>query len=131
MPWIGRNVLPPSVDFCGFTPPTYTVSGRFGSTRIWLKYIGRWFWLDMNVHVLPLSIERQTPFDCGSGGVSTPPPRPPPPPPPPPRPPPPPPAPPAPPRAGPARLAPRGTGLSGAGLAATALRRRRLVERRA
>ncbi len=44
------------------------VSGLFGSTRIWLKYIGRWFSFDMNVQVLPLSVERQTPLPCGSGG---------------------------------------------------------------
>ena len=41
--------------------------GSFGSTRIWLKYIGRWFSFDMNVHVLPLSIDLQTPAHCGFG----------------------------------------------------------------
>src|SRR3954471_1283920 len=42
-PW---NVLPPSIDLHGPTPPTQMTSGLFGSTRSWLKYIGRWFWLE-------------------------------------------------------------------------------------
>src|SRR5215472_4656789 len=80
-----------------------------GSTRIWLKYMGRLFSLLMKVHVLPLSSERYTPLPLGSGGALPRPPRPPPPPPPAPPAPPPaaagspdsPGAPPRPPRAGP------------------------------
>src|SRR6188508_1423011 len=61
------QVLPPSIDLVGPTPPRYTVSQLFGSTRIWLKYIGRWFSFDWNVQVLPLSIDLNTPEYCGFG----------------------------------------------------------------
>src|SRR4029079_13108612 len=64
------HVLPPSTDFVGPTPPRYTTSGLFGSTRIWLKYIGRWFSLDTNVHERPLSLDRQMPDVCGLGGAA-------------------------------------------------------------
>src|SRR5205085_11809295 len=67
------QVLPPSVDLVGPTPPRYTTSGLFGSTRIWLKYIGRWFSLDMNAHVRPLSFDRHTPDVCGFGRAAAPP----------------------------------------------------------
>src|SRR6476620_3059999 len=76
------HVLPLSIDLVGPTPPRYTVSQLFGSTRIWLKYIGRWFSFDWNVQVLPLSIDLNTPEYCGFGTCVSPPrpPRPPPPP---------------------------------------------------
>src|SRR6478672_10792121 len=61
------HVLPLSIDLVGPTPPRYTVSQLFGSTRIWLKYIGRWFSFDWNVQVLPLSIDLNTPEYCGFG----------------------------------------------------------------
>src|SRR5687767_15095091 len=63
-----RQVLAPSVDLYPWTPATNTVFSLFGSTRSWLKYMGRAFWLLWNVHVLPPSAERQTPDVAGSGG---------------------------------------------------------------
>src|SRR5690242_10678685 len=63
-------------------PPTKIFWSSAGSTRIWLKYMGRWFWLLIRVHVLPPSSERKTPLPFGLGGAGGPPrpPRPPPPP---------------------------------------------------
>src|SRR6266566_3631532 len=77
------HVLPPSSEICPGLPPTKIFWSLVGSMRIWLKYMGRWFWLLMNFQVLPPSSERNTPLALGFGGPVWPP-RPPPPPPPPP-----------------------------------------------
>src|SRR3990172_4160095 len=45
------------------------VFSLLGSTRIWLKYMGRAFWLERNSQVRPLSLERHTPEHCGSGSA--------------------------------------------------------------
>src|SRR6187455_2886433 len=42
-----------------------------GSTRIWLKYIGRALQLLISVQVLPLSSERSTPPSAGSRAGAT------------------------------------------------------------
>src|SRR5688572_30559414 len=47
------NVLPPSSDFAIGSPATYTVLSFDGSTRIWLKYIGRELQLLTCVHAWP------------------------------------------------------------------------------
>src|SRR5688572_5831766 len=47
------NVLPPSSDFATGRPATYTAFSLVGSTRIWLKYIGRALQLLTCVHVRP------------------------------------------------------------------------------
>ena len=47
------------------------MSGFVGSTRIWLKYIGRPFSFERNSQLMPLSFERQMPLYCGSGGSAS------------------------------------------------------------
>src|SRR5690348_14935442 len=81
------QVLPPSMETRPGLPPVKIFWSLLGSTRIWLKYIGRSLQPLICFQVLPPSSERYTPLPLGSGGVPAPP-RPPPPPPPP-RPPPP------------------------------------------
>src|SRR3954465_10540588 len=56
-----HQLLPPSIDLVGRTPPMYRMSGLFGSTRSWLKYMGRWFSLETTVQVRPPFDERHTP----------------------------------------------------------------------
>src|SRR5262249_56635751 len=92
------QVRPPSDDRARLRSSTKTMFESFGSTRTWLKYIGRPFSLLTSFHVLPLSSDRQSPGRIGSGGPAVlPRPRPP-------RPRPPPPS--SPPPAGPAPISP-------------------------
>src|SRR5262245_50224083 len=72
------NVRPPSTVICKPTPPMYTPSGLFGSTRTWLKYIGRGLLLLTLRHVCPASSVRYTPVSPPPTAGWPPPPRPPP-----------------------------------------------------
>src|ERR1035438_9605322 len=69
-------------------PPVKIFWSLLGSTRIWLKYMGRSLHPLICFQVLPPSSERKTPwpsgFGAGAGGAAPAPPRPAPPPPPPP-----------------------------------------------
>src|SRR5262245_27783846 len=72
------HVRPPSDDRARLRSSTNTMLESLGSTRTWLKYIGRPFSLLISFHVLPLSSERHRPGRIGSGGpAASPPPRPP------------------------------------------------------
>src|ERR1700691_3269037 len=75
------HVLPPSWDKRPGLPPVRILFTSTGSTRIWLKYMGRSSQLLMKFHVLPPSSERNMPLPLGLGGGGAPRPRPPPPPP--------------------------------------------------
>src|SRR6185437_6941823 len=75
------QVLPPSIDTRPGLPPVKIFWSLFGSTRIWLKYIGRSSQPLICFQVLPPSSERKTPLPFGSAAAVAPP-RPPPPPPP-------------------------------------------------
>ena len=48
------------------TPPVITRSALFGSTRIWLKYIGRTLFPLVLCHDAPASSERYTPLSPGA-----------------------------------------------------------------
>src|SRR5262249_2015390 len=62
------QVRPPSDDRARLRSSTKTMFESFGSTRTWLKYIGRPFSLLTSFHVLPLSSDRQSPGRIGSAG---------------------------------------------------------------
>src|ERR1039458_8664546 len=81
---MGYQVLPPSTDTRPGLPPVKIFWSFAGSTRIWLKYMGRSLQVLICVHVLPPSSERYTPSPSrsGLGGVAAAAPRPPAPPPP-------------------------------------------------
>src|ERR1035438_5282827 len=78
------QVLPPSTDTRPGLPPVKIFWSLTGSTRIWLKYMGRSLQPLIWVQVFPPSSERYTPLPLGSGaaGVAPRPPAAPPPPPP-------------------------------------------------
>src|SRR5580693_6475265 len=76
------HVLPPSTEMRPGLPPVKIFWSLLGSTRIWLKYMGRSSQPPICFQVFPPSSERYTPLPSASGAVPAPP-RPPPPPPPP------------------------------------------------
>src|SRR4051812_34037914 len=66
------KVLPPSVDLAQGSPPTYSVFGFIGSTRSWLKYIGRELQLLTMRHDRPRSSERKIPPSDALSGATVP-----------------------------------------------------------
>src|ERR1035438_3199654 len=63
------QVLPPSTDTRPGLPPVKIFWSLAGSTRIWLKYMGRSLQPLIWVQVFPPSSERYTPLPLGSGAA--------------------------------------------------------------